>query len=81
MVNALTGFNITWIYQLYHAMRLQEETFITSDTFFDKLAGSRKLRQDLASGVSLADIEQSWKSEIKAYQAKIEPYLLYHKVD
>lgn len=77
MVNTLEGFNLTWVYQIYHAMTAQEKAFITSESFFDKLAGTKRLREQLEAGVPLAEIEQSWEADLQTYKKIINPYLLY----
>ena len=77
MVKRLEGFNLTWVYQIYHAMTTQEKAFITSESFFDKLAGTKRLREQLEAGVPLAEIEQSWEADLQTYKKTIKPYLLY----
>ncbi len=44
---------------------------------FDILAGSSELRTQLLSGVSLADIVQSWEEDLAEYKTRREPFLLY----
>ena len=53
------------------------EGFFTSTSFFDKLAGTDKLRLSLEEGLSLKEIEETWKDDIDEFKIAREPYLLY----
>jgi uncharacterized protein YbbC (DUF1343 family) len=55
----------------------QRGAFITSPSFFDRLAGTRTLRAQLTAGKSLAEIRQSWQPALNAYRAVRAKYLLY----
>lgn len=47
--------------------------------FFDKLAGTKMLREQLTHGASPATIRASWAAPIAAFKAKRTPYLLYRE--
>ena len=47
------------------------------NAFFDKLAGSDKLRKSIIEGESEATIRASWEQELEAYKAKRKQYLIY----
>lgn len=53
------------------------ESFFTSPSFFDKLAGSDNLRLQIIAGKSAAEIEASWQDGLTEYKAKRKKYLLY----
>ena len=53
------------------------ESFFTSPGFFDKLAGSDKLRLQILAGKSMAEIEASWQDELNEYKIMRKKYLLY----
>lgn len=53
------------------------ESFFTSASFFDKLAGSDKLRLEILAGKSASEIEASWREEIDEYKIMRKKYLLY----
>ncbi len=44
---------------------------------FDRLAGTRRLRDALSAGQSAAEIISSWQGEIGGYQQQRRPFLLY----
>lgn len=50
---------------------------INQRQLFDLLAGTKKLRQQLSSGLSEDEIRASWQAGLKAFQAKRARYLLY----
>ena len=50
---------------------------INQRQLFDLLAGTKKLRQQLSSGLSEDEIRTSWQAGLKAFQAKRARYLLY----
>ena len=50
---------------------------INQRQLFDLLAGTKKLRQQLSSGLSEEEIRASWQAGLKAFQVKRARYLLY----
>ena len=50
---------------------------INQRQLFDLLAGTKKLRQQLSSGLSEEEIRTSWQAGLKDFQAKRARYLLY----
>ena len=50
---------------------------INQRQLFDLLAGTKKLRQQLSSGLSEEEIRASWQAGLKDFQAKRARYLLY----
>ena len=53
------------------------EGFFTSESFFDKLAGTNQLRIALENGLCLEDIEASWEADLEEFKISRTPYLLY----
>ena len=53
------------------------EGFITSPSFFDKLAGTDDLRLALETGTSLTKLEATWAIEHAAFFEAAQPHLLY----
>ncbi|MGE8203179.1 exo-beta-N-acetylmuramidase NamZ family protein [Heyndrickxia sp. NPDC080065] len=46
-------------------------------SYFDQLIGNGWVRKAINNGTSLQEIENQWKSELKAFQKKRKNYLLY----
>lgn len=44
----------------------------------DILIGSRELRELLESGTDIRELETGWADELKAYEERLDSYLLYH---
>jgi uncharacterized protein YbbC (DUF1343 family) len=54
-----------------------KQKFFLKNLFFDKLAGTDKLRLQLIKGVSEKNIRKSWKTDIDKFKKMRENYLLY----
>jgi uncharacterized protein YbbC (DUF1343 family) len=57
--------------------RLSDGEFFDNISFFDKLAGSDKLRRMLVDQKSEKEIKKSWQKDIAAFMSKRKKYLLY----
>ena len=62
------------LYRKAESLGLQ---LINRRQLFDLLAGTKKLRSQLASGLSEAEIRASWKDGLEAYRRLRAKYLLY----
>jgi uncharacterized protein YbbC (DUF1343 family) len=51
--------------------------FFTSAAYFDKLAGTPKLREQLVAGKSEAEMRESWQPRLAAYKTIRAKYLIY----
>jgi uncharacterized protein YbbC (DUF1343 family) len=51
--------------------------FFSHADFFDKLAGTKDLRNQILSGKSEAEIRESWSGRLNDYKLLRENYLLY----
>jgi len=59
------------VYELFP----QKEKFFTP--FFDKLAGTKKLREQIIEGKTAVEIKQSWQEDLTAFKQIRKKYLLY----
>lgn len=57
--------------------KILPNNFITSPSFFNKLAGNDQLINQLRDGVSLELIEQSWEKDLTNYKRLRKQFLLY----
>jgi uncharacterized protein YbbC (DUF1343 family) len=53
----------------------QKEKFFTP--FFDKLAGTKTLREQILSGKTAEEIKQSWQNDLEVFKEIRKKYLLY----
>ncbi|MCK9292074.1 MAG: DUF1343 domain-containing protein [Bacteroidales bacterium] len=66
--------HLHWLIEAYHALKDQTAFF---NNYFDTLAGTDKLRQQIEAGVDESTIRESWKKDIRQYQTIRKKYLLY----
>jgi uncharacterized protein YbbC (DUF1343 family) len=71
-----TQLNLTWLKTMYSNYPNKEKFFI-SPNFFDKLAGTTKLRKQIEEGVSEEEIRASWQADLDHYKVIRKKYLLY----
>jgi uncharacterized protein YbbC (DUF1343 family) len=60
---------------MMHKVLSQHEDFFNS--YFDKLAGSDNLRNQIREGKNEEEIRLSWKEDIRAFKTVRKKYLLY----
>jgi uncharacterized protein YbbC (DUF1343 family) len=68
------GFTLRWLLMAY-LLYPNHDTFF--NPFFDKLAGTSKLRLSILEGKAEDEIKKEWKPAIDAYKLKRSKYLLY----
>ena len=66
--------NLKWLIDFYQASTDTAHFFIP---FFDKLAGSSDLRNQIIKGLSAAEIEKSWQPNLVKFKAMRKKYILY----
>ncbi len=55
----------------------RDSTFFSRARFFDLLAGTPRLREQLLQGLSEEDIRQTWEKELSLYRERRVSYLIY----
>ena len=65
---------LKWLIKAYHSTS-DKSKFFTD--FFTKLAGTKKLQQQIENGVSELEIRKSWEKGLKEFKKMREMYLLY----
>ncbi len=55
----------------------KKDSFFTSPSFFDKLAGTDQLRLQMLAGKTEDEIRESWKSDLDQYKKMRKKYVLY----
>ncbi|WP_289665694.1 exo-beta-N-acetylmuramidase NamZ family protein [Flavobacterium panacagri] len=70
----LKQLELKWLLKAYQNTSDKSKFF---NSFFTKLAGTKKLQQQIESGVSEKEIRTSWKKDLEAFQIMRKPYLLY----
>ena len=67
-------FTLKYVLDFYRQM---PDSFFARPEFFDKLAGTDKLREQILAGWTEEQIRDSWKEELSEYKVMREKYLLY----
>ena len=67
------GLNLSYLLEMYQ----HHPSGDFFNPFFQKLAGTRQLQEQIRSGWSEAQIRESWQADLLAYQHMRKAYLLY----
>jgi uncharacterized protein YbbC (DUF1343 family) len=69
--------NFQWLLQSYQYFNNAGKGEVFFNAFFEKLAGTAKLREVIVSGYDTAEAGSFWKAELDTYLAMRKQYLLY----
>ncbi len=70
----LTQLELKWLIKAYQNTSDKTKFF---NVFFTKLAGTKKLQQQIEKGVSEKDIRAGWKKDLDAFKKMRTKYLIY----
>ena len=65
---------LKWLINAYKATEDKSKFFIP---FYTKLAGTKKLQQQIENGINETEIRKSWKEGLETFKATRKPYLIY----
>jgi uncharacterized protein YbbC (DUF1343 family) len=68
--------DLKWLLIMFQAFP-GEEKFFNSPQFFDKLAGTKNLREQVIQGMSEDEIRKTWQDDLNSYKELRKKYLLY----
>ncbi len=77
----VTGLGEIYLHWLTESYMLAPDKDKFFNNFFDKLAGTDKLRKSIMSGQTVEQIKESWQPELAAFKQKRSKYLLYPDFD
>ncbi len=66
---------LKWLIKAYNETNDKSKFF---NAFFTKLAGTKKLQQQIESGISELEIRNSWEKELLDFKAMRKKYLIYN---
>ena len=73
------GIQLKWLLRAYQSTaENKRSTFFTK--FFENLAGTKKLRQQIEQGLTEKEIKKTWQKGLEEFKIQREPYLLYGKM-
>lgn len=70
----LNKLNISFLIQAYEFYPQKDKFF---NSFFEKLAGTKLLRQQIIEGKTAVEIKASWEDDLRKFRTIREKYLLY----
>jgi uncharacterized protein YbbC (DUF1343 family) len=68
--------DLSWILKMYKETA-QPEKFFNKNGYFENLAGTTKLREQIILGLSEQEIRQSWETDLSSFKKVREKYLIY----
>lgn len=73
-LNPEPGLNLSWLIFAYRNFPDKENFFIP---YFEKLAGTARLRQQIIDGLSEQEIRATWEDDLEAFMKIRRKYLIY----
>lgn len=73
-ISKVDKLELKWLIKAYNSTSDKSKFF---NSFFTKLAGTKKLQQQIESGVSENDIRKSWNKDLISFKEMRKKYLLY----
>lgn len=70
----VTQLELKWLIKAYDTTSDKSKFF---NSFFTKLAGTKKLQQQIEAGVSEKDIRKSWEKDLNDFKTMRKKYLIY----
>lgn len=74
-IEKVNRLELKWLIKAYKENSETKNPFFND--FFTKLAGTKKLQQQIESGVSETEIRKSWEKGLKDFKTMREKYLIY----
>ena len=75
-INLHNGINLSYLIDAYKHYP-KKKRFFLKNKFFDKLAGSDRLRKQIKAGIGAKDIKRSWRKGLHNFKVIREKYLIY----
>lgn len=69
---------LRYLIEMYNAFGTNKDKFFHSDNFFELLAGTNELRQQIKAGLSEDEIRATWQDALLHYKMIRKKYLLYN---
>ena len=69
--------NLEWLITYYNKVVNANEPFFIESGHFDRIAGTKKLKDQLANGLSSDEIRSSWQESLELFKATRAKYLIY----
>lgn len=74
-IKKVNQLELKWLLKAYNTTSDKSKFF---NSFFIKLAGTKKLQEQIEAGFSEAEIRKSWKKGLNGFKEMRKEYLIYH---
>jgi uncharacterized protein YbbC (DUF1343 family) len=74
MIKSTGRLEIAWLMEAYKNLNMKEGFFIN---YFEKLAGTNQLREQILAGKSETEIRKTWQPELAKFKETRKKYLIY----
>ncbi len=75
-IRTVKSLNLNYLIDFYKNFA-DKENFFLKNSFFEKLAGSDQLREQVIAGLSEQEIKKSWQPALEKFKKTRAKYLLY----
>lgn len=75
-LDSANGFRLEYLLNAYRHYP-DKEHFFSNPKFFDRLAGSSRLREQIVAGMTEEEIRAAWEKDLQQFKTLREKYLLY----
>ncbi len=72
-----TALDLTYLIHFYRSYIKHQPQKNFFSSFFDKLAGTHRLQEQIKKGYSMSEIQASWQEDLNAFKRQRAPYLIY----
>ena len=72
------GLSLRFVMEFFKRSGYNEKDFFTRPEWFDLLAGTNTLRQQIINGLSEEEIRKSWQNDLNEYKMIRKEYLIYN---
>ena len=73
-ISKVSGLQLKWLLKAYNSTSDKSKFFIP---FFTKLAGTKKLQEQIEAGMTEAEIKKSWQGGIEDFKKIRKNYQIY----
>ncbi len=72
-----TALDLTYLIHFYRSYTKQHPHKAFFSSFFDKLAGTHRLQEQIKAGCTMSEIQVSWQKDLEAFRQQRARYLIY----
>ena len=70
----MKSINLDWLIETFNASK-NKSTFFKN---LERLSGTKKMQEQIESGMTTAEIRKTWKNDIESFKKTRAKYLIYN---